>query len=150
LSAFFVDTSAIVKRYLAEIGSTWTKSWVDPQHGHDIIISALTTVEIISVLTRREREGTITATERSVMESDFLLHIEHEYMVIPLEERVLVQARNLLGQYRLRALDALQLACAVRAARVFSVPPTFISADVRLLTAAAAEGLPTDDPNAHP
>jgi hypothetical protein len=29
------------------------------------------------------------------------------------------------------------------------IRPTFISADMRLLTAAAAEGLPTNNPTAH-
>lgn len=145
-----MDTSAIAKRYIPETGSAWVQTWIAPQHQNDIIISALTTVEFVSVVRRREREGHISIIDSLQFQNDFLLHVEQEYMTIPLEERVLAQARALLGKYQLRALDALQLACAVRVARAFSTPPTFISADIRLLAAAAAEGLPTDDPNAHP
>jgi predicted nucleic acid-binding protein len=150
LSALFFDTSALVKRYLLETGSHWTQSLIKSQPQPDLIISALTTVEMISVLSRREREGFITPANRITMQDDFLLHVQSEYVVVALDDRTLEQARILLGKYSLRALDALQLASAIRAARVFSPFPTFLSADTRLLTAAAAEGLPADDPNAHP
>jgi len=70
--------------------------------------------------------------------------------VIELDNRVLAMARRLLIRHPLRTLNAIHLAGALEAKRLLSIQPTFISADTRLLTAAAAEGLPTDDPNAHP
>lgn len=94
---FFVDTSAVVKRYLAETGSGWVKSWIEPENRNEIIISALTTVEIVSVIARREQEGFITLKNRITMLDDFLLHVEQEYLVIPLDDPLLEQARNLLG-----------------------------------------------------
>ncbi|MDZ4766916.1 MAG: hypothetical protein SGI73_20445 [Chloroflexota bacterium] len=53
-------------------------------------------------------------------------------------------------RYPLRTLDALQLASALVATNFLPDAPIFISADLKLLAAASAEGLPTDDPNAHP
>jgi uncharacterized protein len=147
---FFVDTSAIAKRYIPEIGSLWVRNWIKPQVGNDIIISALTTVEFVSVARRREREGFISAQDRVAFQNDFLLHVESEYIVIALDDRTLTLARDLLAKYQLRALDSLQLASAIRSARAFQTLPTFVSADTHLLQAAAAEGLPTDDPNTHP
>lgn len=150
MSAYFVDTSAIAKRYIPETGSAWLKSWVEPHMGNDIILSALALVEFTSLCNRREREGLISSRDSKVFQEDFLLHVEAEYIVIALDDPTLIQARELLPHHLLRSLDALQLACALRAARVFSAPLTFISADVRLLEAAAAEGLPVDNPNDHP
>jgi uncharacterized protein len=54
LSQFFIDTSALAKRYIPEIGSAWINSWIVPQANNEIIISALATVEIYSLLMRRE------------------------------------------------------------------------------------------------
>jgi uncharacterized protein len=71
-------------------------------------------------------------------------------LLIDLDETVLDRARDLLLKHPLRTLDAIQLACALEAAHLFNIQPNFISADTRLLTAASAEGLPTDDPNLHP
>jgi predicted nucleic acid-binding protein len=80
----------------------------------------------------------------------FLLHAEREYLTVPLDSRVLAQARTLVGRYPLRTLDAIQLASAQTAGAILSEPVTFISSDRNLLAAASAEGLPTVDPLIHP
>jgi predicted nucleic acid-binding protein len=143
LNQFFIDTSALAKRYIPEIGSVWVNSWIAPQANNEIIISALATVEIYSLLTRRERESSITLSQRQLMVNDFQFHVQEQYFLIDLDVSVLDRARDLLLKHPLRTLDAIQLACALEAAHLFNIQPIFISA-------AAAEGLPTDDPNLHP
>lgn len=150
MSQFFIDTSALAKRYIPEIGSIWINSWIVPQANNEIIISPLATVEMISLLTRRQRESSITLLQRVSMQKDFQFHVQEQYLGIDLDDNVLERARDLLLKHPLRTLDALQLACALEAAHLFDIQPTFISADTRLLAAASAEGLPTDDPNTHP
>jgi len=150
LSLFFVDTSALAKRYVPEIGSNWIRGLVAPTIGHIIFISNLATVEMISLLTRREREGFISTTDRTYLQRDFLFHVQNEYLVVDLNDSVIGRARDLLIKYPLRALDSLQLASAMEVLQDFKLAPTFVSADTRLLTAASAEGLPIDDPNTHP
>ena len=63
-------------------------------------------------------------------------------------------ACTLLERHPLRAYDAIHLATALSAQRFLDAqgysPLTFVSADDRLNRAAAAEGLPIDDPNQHP
>ena len=108
------------------------------------MLSQLASVELVSGLSRRLREDKLTL-------SDFVaLRRDEFYLSIDLDEMVLIRARNLVAKHPLRTLDALQLACALEAAHLFDIQPTFISADTRLLAAASAEGLPTDDPNTHP
>lgn len=64
------------------------------------------------------------------------------------------RAGELLDRHPLRAYDAIQLASALRINEVLTTAnlssPTFLSADNKLLAVAAAEALPTDNPNDHP
>ncbi len=53
----YVDTSALVKLYIADVGSGWVRTAILPQ---GIVISALAIAEMGAVLTRRARDGTIT------------------------------------------------------------------------------------------
>lgn len=115
-----------------------------------VFVSDLVSVESFSAFARVYREGKITATRRTRIQSTLLLHMDEDYLVVPLEEPVLTQARALVDRYPLRASDAIQLASAQYAVNVFGEPMTFITADKRLSTAAAGEGFAVDDPNAHP
>jgi predicted nucleic acid-binding protein len=103
-----------------------------------------------SVLARRERSGNLTPVVRKRALNNFLLHARRQYVVIELNDRMLKEARSLLIRQRLRSLDALQLASAIVAERELGIKVTFVSADGKLLPAAAAEGFTTDDPNLHP
>lgn len=150
MSEFFVDTSALAKRYVTEMGSRWIRSQMSSQAGHVILISSLSPVEMVSLLIRRQREGSVSPANRLRIQNHFLLHAEHRYLVVEPDADVLFEARSLLVRHPLRALDALQVASALQAARALGIAPTFVSADTRLLAAASAEGLAVDDPNAHP
>lgn len=150
MTLFFADTSAVAKRYVTEIGSTWVKSWIEPGSGHLVVISDLTKVEMVSVLARRRREGAITSGDFTLLRNAFLLHVDTQYLAIGIQEEVLARARRLLDAHTLRTLDAIQLACAMQVAGLFSQPVILASADQSLLAAAAAEGLATEDPNLHP
>lgn len=53
---YFADSSALVKRHVAEIGSRWFSQLADAQTGNTIIISRLSISEIFSAFNRRFRE----------------------------------------------------------------------------------------------
>ncbi len=150
MSVYFADTSAFAKRYLPEVGSAWVQGWIAPASGHITIISALSTVEFIALLARRQREGNVSATDFNRLRLDFLFHARRQYRVIAVRQDVLERAQLLVAKHPLRTLDALQLASAHVAANVIGMFPIFVTADRKLLAVAAAEGFPTDDPNAHP
>jgi len=150
LTTFFVDTSALGRRYLTEIGTAWVRSWIEPSVGHIIVVSELTLVEMFSALARRQRERSIAPADAAAAQANVLLHFEKQYLPVPLDTLVLSQARGLVGRYVLRSLDAIQLACALQAMAILSEPMLFISADNNLLTVAAGEGFTTDNPLAHP
>jgi len=149
MTVLYQDTSALVKRYLVEVGSTWIRGLNFPSAGNIIIISDLTAVEFFSTLGRRQREGTLTPTAALVLQNSFLIHSEREYLSVSLEKAVLDQARLLITRYPLRSLDAIQLASAIEAANLLREAITFVSGDNNLLNAAASEGFLTDNPNLH-
>lgn len=150
MSLLFIDTSALAKRYLVETGTPWVGHLTHPSAGNVIIISDVTVIEMFSLLARRVREGTLPQANATLLLNAFLLHVENEYLSVPVDNYVQAQARALVGSHPLRTLDAIQLASAQRANGILGEPMTFVSGDRALLSAAAAEGLPTDDPAAHP
>ena len=149
MSSCYVDTSALIKRYLAETGSTWIRNLVDWAAGNVIVVCDLTAVEVFSTLARRQREGTIAPADIVILQTRFLADFGQEYLSIALEDSVLSRARDLLNRYPLRSLDAIQLASAIEAAIILGEPLTFLSADRNLLNAAVGEGFRIDDPNSH-
>jgi predicted nucleic acid-binding protein len=150
LTVFFADTSALAKRYVPEVGSAWVQTWIDPVSGHLTVISALSTVEFISLLARRQREGDVSSADADRLRLDFLFHVREQYRVIGIGPEVLVQAQQFVRKHPLRTLDALQLASAQIAATAIGLLPVVVSADQRLLAAAASEGFPVDSPSYHP
>lgn len=154
MTTYYLDTSALGKRYVQETGTAWVRALADPAVGHSLLTARITMVEIYSALARRKREGTVPAADCDTAAQAFTAHSDSDYEYIELGLDVVVIARQLLERHSLRAYDAVQLASAVLVNEVLQnvdLPPlTFLSADDRLNAAAAAEGLTVDNPNAHP
>ncbi len=72
MSALYVDTSALIKRYMTESGSNWIKTLLNPANGNVIIVCDLTAVEVFSTLARRQREKTISRARVQILQSHFL------------------------------------------------------------------------------
>ena len=153
MSFYYLDTSALVKRYVAEDGSRWLETAIFQSTDNMVLISRITVVEMRSALARRRREASIQphdhADALSALSEDCLLR----YRFVELESPVVDLAGELLDQYPLRAYDAVQLASALVVHRLLIeanlAPLTFVSADDKLLTVARAAGLQTDNPNIH-
>jgi len=150
MTTHFLDSSAISKGYVVEVGSAWIMSLIVPAAGHIIVISQLAIVEVNSVLARKQRFALISAADAAQNRADYLLDVKNEYVTIALDDVVLQRASDLVRKYPLRTLDAIQLACAVEATVVLHEPHVFDCADNNLLAAAIAEGFATDNPLLHP
>jgi len=152
-NSFYFDTSALGKRYVNETGSAWVHALMTARSGHAVLTARITMVEMYSALARRKREGSVPADACVIAERAFTTHSATEYQFIELDLRIILRARDLLDRFPLRAYDSVQLASALAANQALverKLPPlVFVSADDRLLTVAAAEGLVTDNPNLH-
>ena len=47
MAVYFCDSSAIVKRYVREVGTGWVLGIVDPTAGHRIYVAGVTAVEVV-------------------------------------------------------------------------------------------------------
>lgn len=154
VSAYFLDSSALVKRYVPETGSAWVQALADVATGNLLIIARITWVEVLSALARRQREGSLSDTEVDLIIQRFGYDLNNQYQVVELDKVLAQRAGQLVNHYPLRAYDAVQLASVLHIqpafARATSTSLVFLTADDRLLTIAQAAGLLTDNPNNHP
>lgn len=153
MATYYLDSSALCKRYVAEAGAGWIVSLFDPVHRHRLLVVRVTHVEIASALARRAREGTLSAAGQSTALKLFAYHLSQRLGVVEVDAALCEQAALLAHRQSLRAYDSLQLARAMKAnTLLMSVGAgglTFLSADARLLKAAEAEGLSVDNPEGH-
>ena len=151
VNIYFLDSSALIKRYVVEIGSPWIKTLTDSQTGNSLLLVRITWVEVLSAFARRQREGGINAAEVAALIQKFRSEFNSRYRVIEVDEALVERAGELIVQYPLRAYDAVQLASALRVQSLLrSMPETqliFVSADNRLLDIAQSAGLAIDNPN---
>jgi predicted nucleic acid-binding protein len=148
------DSSAICKRYVAEIGSGWVNGIVKTAKGRRIYLARITGVEVISALARRGRSGSLSPAPLSAALAQFRLEFGKDYRMIEITPILVAEAMALAEQHALRGYDAVQLAVALHlSARRLAAQkslPVFVSADSTLNAAARADGLRVDDPNLHP
>lgn len=152
MSNLFIDSSALAKRYLPEQGTTWLRKQLSG--ANTIIVSRLTSVEVMSAVARRQREGAIDAKIVNGINRLLEQHFQRHYLVIDVNDTLSRDAIHLITAYPLRAYDAVQLATAKfvnnRLIARQLTPITFLCADTRLLQIAATEGLSVDNPNNYP
>jgi len=154
VTTYYLDTSALIKRYVDETGSPWLRALLDTQPRPSIVLVHLVIVEVTSALARRVREGVLTDVEYAQAQNAFRADCLRQYELVTAVDDVIDQANRLLEKYPLRAYDAVHLATAVVSNRYLLAnelaPLVFISADDRLNRAASAEGLAVENPNTHP
>lgn len=133
----FLDTSALVKLYIAEPGSERLREAVS--RDEPLVVSILAFPEFHATVARRTREGLLEAEEREQIHQSFAEDWK-ALTQVPLGAQVLTSIRALCETYPLRGADAVHLASALLL-KDESLPVTFVCADQRLLEAASAEGL---------
>ncbi|WP_244918150.1 type II toxin-antitoxin system VapC family toxin [Nostoc linckia] len=72
MARYFIDSSALVKRYISETGSAWVLGLFDPTLNNEVFIAAITGVEIIAAITRRSRSGSISITDATITRNQFI------------------------------------------------------------------------------
>lgn len=154
MAVYFFDSSAIVKRYLNETGTSWVNSVTDLSSSTQVYLARITMVEVISAITRKARGEGLSATGAAIAIADFRRDFTEEYALVELTQPLIERAADLAETHALRGYDAVQLAAmleinADRASLGLSAI-TFISADAALNAAAVSEGFAVDDPNSHP
>lgn len=164
-AVYFFDSSALVKRYVDEDGSGWVRAITDPKALNDIHVARVTGAEVLAAVTKRRREGDISAAEAARFIADFRHDFARQYLPIEVTGAVVAHAMNLIESHPLKGYDAVQLATALvvsgHLAALGAATPrgavtspsfmlTFVTADNALYRAAIAEGLVVENPHLHP
>lgn len=141
----FVDTSALVKLYIAEEGSGALAARLA---GEDVVVSTLAWAEAWATFARLHREGRLTEGAWSAVQTDFTADWGSTIRV-PVDVALEPLIADLCLRRALRGADVVHLASALLLRRE-GLALAFAACDRCLIEAAAAEGLPTYDPCAAP
>ena len=133
----FWDSSAIVPLVCREEESTRTRAWLraDPV----VVVWCLAATEVVSALTRKRRDGALTAVRFGEAKRR-LAGLERAWSEVAALDAVRARARRLLEVHALSAADSLHLGAALVLVEERTQGIGFVSFDERLSEAAAREG----------
>lgn len=94
MAVYFFDSSALVKRYVSEVGSAWVRSITDPLSANRIYLAGITGVEVVSAVVRRQRADSISAENAATVLSDFREDFAEAYRVVDISAALLARAMN--------------------------------------------------------
>jgi predicted nucleic acid-binding protein len=153
MTHYYLDSSALIKRYVAEPSSGWLRGTVFESADALLLTSKVTMVEVWSALARRKREASISLDHHADALQAFREDCLKRYRFVEFEEPVYELAGRLVSRHPLRVYDAVQLASALVADRALTgaglALPAFLCADDRLLAVAQAEELVGINPSLH-
>jgi predicted nucleic acid-binding protein len=150
---YFFDSSALIKHYHTEAGSPEVGRILGEAHSQHII-ARLPWAEILSGLARKVRTGVIPPLDYGNLERRFRADVRQRLLrPVRMLNAHFTTAGDLIGTHglvrQLRALDAIQLAVALRVHRATPIDH-FVCADQRLCDVAIQEGLAVINPELVP
>jgi hypothetical protein len=154
MPAYYADTSALVKRYIAETGSGWVRQLTDPANRNAVYTSRLAGPELTAAVVRRTRGANVPAADLRATLTEFHHDWQREYRVVEIAVDLVDRAMALAEQYGLRGYDAMHLAAALAVNQALTTQGqlalVFVSADREQCDAATSLGLAVIDPNSMP
>jgi hypothetical protein len=73
VAAYYLDTIAVLKRYVLETGTARVQALAAPSVRNSLFIARITLAETVAAATRRERGGSITPLDAATAIADFQL-----------------------------------------------------------------------------
>ena len=130
----YLDTSSLVKLYVAEPGSDVVRTLVDA--ATIVATSSIAYTETRAALARRRRERVLRPTAFALAKKTFEAEWP-KFLTIEVTSALCRQAGDFAEQYRLRAYDSMHLAAFAEVAREAGVPETRFSSFDNALNRAA-------------
>jgi len=140
MADYFLDSSAVVKRYINERGSGFIDGLVDLEHGNNVFLAQITRVEVASAFARRRNRKALADKDAAAVLASFTIELADIYLTVDITTDVVIAATEIATKHALRGYDAVQLAAALAANRDLTENGydalTFVSADGDLNSAA--------------
>ena len=148
---FFVDGSALAKRYVAEPGTPLMDHLFSQVTANRLFVLNVGFAEVVSVMVRRRNAGAITTTTFSQAMLHLGQEIIHAASIRKLEptNALVIASLAHIEKHSINATDAIVLHATLGLAQFLRVNGddlAIVASDQRLLRAAKAEGLDTFDP----
>ena len=154
MSAFYFDSSALVKRYSVEAGTKFVIDLMRPSAKNRFYLAKITEIEVCSTISRKRKGLRISPKTADKTLTRFRRTFSANFNPIDLTDGIIIEAIRLTDIYALRGYDAVQLATALTANRKRLKENLsaliFVSADNELNKAAQIEGLAVENPNNYP
>lgn len=144
MRSYYIDTSALLKRYFVETGSSAIKNLF--QKKAVFFTASLSYVEFYSTLSRLRRQGGLTQKE-SAQQTQFFEQDWTMLAIVDLSPDVRKEVPLLTEKIALRGADLVHLASA-QLLHKRNLTITFVASDRKLLNAANEVGLESFDPTA--
>lgn len=150
MAIYYLETSALLKRYRTEKGTdVLDELFEEKQESEVFTTSYFTILEVTSVATRLLKADSISRRSYYQILGDLSQDARQLLALQPVSDVVLSDALSLITDHALRAPDAVQLATAlIIRSSVPSEAAYFICTDAKLLGACEGSGLATIDPEA--
>lgn len=129
----FFDSSALVKRYIREIGTE--EVLVRCDQATELAVATIAWPELVSAFRRLVREDRLDEARYMALKADLAADLA-DAVLCEISPQVVQRAIAALEAHPLRAMDALHIAAAL-----VGTADVFVSADARQCAAAAALGL---------
>ena len=137
MAAYFLDSSAVMKRYVQETGTVWVRALTASGTGNFFYLARITDVEVTAALARRRGQPGLSVVQAVAALRQFRRDFGQDYRVVEITIALLQRAAQLADTHALRGYDAVQLAVALDVhARDQAL--VLVSADAELNAAATA------------
>jgi len=117
----YLDTSALIKRFVEEAGSETVNDLVGK--APPIVTAKIAFAEVHAGLKRKHREGFLSGRDYALSVRQFEDDWE-SYIRVDLRDEILRLARDLIRQHPLRGFEAIHLSSALSEKTSRSAPPT--------------------------
>lgn len=157
MATFYLDTSALVKRYINEPGSAWVRELCaaadsNNEPMHVLLVGRIAIIEVAAAFAILERRKVILKGVALNAYRRFTDDWSNEYQIAEITPEVITHAAALAQQYPLKAYDALHPALALDMQDYLAsnqVDLILVSGDTQLLQAAQNQGLAVENPFTH-
>jgi len=134
----YLDTSALIKRYVVEAGSNEVTDLVEQAETVGSIL--LTRIEMAAALSKSVRMNWVENGEAEIAWHDFLAHWQ-SFARLSMTPALAERAARLAWEYGLRGYDAVHLAAALHWQETLEIPVTLATYDRELWLAGQKAGL---------
>jgi len=134
----YIDTSALIKHYIAEDGSDYINDLM--ARASVISTGLITRAEMAAGINRLLRMNYISREHYSIALRDFRSDWNH-YERIAISEEVVARADSLTCESPLRGYDSVHLACGLIWQDSLQIPVVLVTFDTQLYDAAQKAGL---------